>query len=310
VLFSHGQEKRLREDLLHRGGELNELHSVVSLPSGAFSATGLAAALVTLTPSHNNNEVLMVDLGMSRRALGDIDELVRSSRDIALGQVEDENRACKVTREDIIANEYSFAPFRYLRKKVDVGANAQPLESLCELIRPPFLSKDDDIKECLEIGISDLKEWREVSSKLEKVVKVRVRKEMPTLKSGDLVLSIKGTIGKVGLVAPPESDLVVVSQICLGIRIKPDRYEQVSPQYLFMYLRSAAGQAQLLSLQAGAAIQHISPQTLLSSFLVPVPQAHERTEVENDYQRLCQLEQQVANIQKQMQEITELRWTV
>jgi hypothetical protein len=77
-----------------------------------------------------------------------------------------------------------------------------------------------------------------------------------------------------------------------------------------MYLRSAAGQAQLQYLQTGAATQHISPQTLLSSFLVPIPQAHERAEVEEEYQRLCELEHQVTKIQKQMQEISELRWTV
>lgn len=310
VLFSRGQEERLREELLDFNNEINKLHSVIGLPGGAISATNIATALITVTPNQNNSSVRMVDLGMSLRSMTDIDKTIRIDRDIIMGQAEDEARACRVTREDIRAAEYSFVPSRYLGKRVEVGANAQPLEAVCELIRPPVIARDDNGKEYLEVGVSDLKVWNEVGSKLEKRVQVQVRREVPTLKSGDLVLSIKGTVGKVGLMVPQEHDSVVVSQICLGLRIRPNGSEQVSPQYLLMYLRSAAGQAQLQYLQTGAATQHISPQTLLSSFLVPIPQAHERAEVEEEYQRLCELEHQVTKIQKQMQEISELRWTV
>jgi len=102
---------------------------------------------------------------------------------------------------------------------------------------------------------------------------------------------------------------VVVSQSCVGLRVVPSQRDKVSAEYLLMYLRSAAGQAQLESLQAGATVQHVSPQSLLTSFLVPMPTAKERAVVEADYRRLCQLERDVERIQQQMTDIAKSRWT-
>ena len=310
VLFTRGQEQRLREYLLHRGGECNELHSVVALPSGAVSGTNLGSAVVVLTPDHGNNDILMVDLGLSRRSMANLDDLVRTHRRVALGQEEDAERACRVTREDIMRNEVSFAPARYLRKSVDVGPNAVPLEAICEVIRAPILARDEKAVEFLELGIPELSGWASVGHSLEKKTRVKGRKGMPTLEPGDLVLSIKGSIGKAGFVGNVEPGAVVVSQSCVALRIAPSQRDKVSAEFLLMYLRSEAGQAQLESLQAGATVQHVSPQSLLTSFLVPMPTAEERAAVEADYRRLCQLEQDVERIQQQMTEIAKSRWAL
>lgn len=310
VLFTRGQEQRLREYLLHRGGECNELHSVVALPSGAVSGTGLGTAVMVLTPDHGNDGILMVDLGLSRRSIAKLDELVKTHRLVALGQEEDPERACRVTRDDIMRNEASFAPSRYLRKSVEVGPNAVPLEAICEAVRAPILARDEKAVELLELGIPELGGWACVGHGLEKKALVKGRRDLPTLERGDVVLSIKGSIGKAGVVGDVEPDAVVVSQSCVALRIAPSRREKVSAEFLLMYLRSEAGKAQLDSLQAGATVQHVSPQSLLTSFLVPMPTADERAAVEADYRSLCQLEQDVERIQKQMTEIAKSRWAL
>ena len=112
------------------------------------------------------------------------------------------------------------------------------------------------------------------------------------------------------MVGEVEPDAVVVSQSCVALRIAPSQRDKVSAEFLLMYLRSEAGQAQLESLQAGATVQHVSPQSLLTSFLVPMPSAEERAAVESDYRSLCQLEQDVERIQKQMTEIAKSRWAL
>lgn len=310
VLFTRGQEQRLREYLLHRGGECNELHSVVALPSGAVSGTGLGTAVMVLTPDRGNDDILMVDLGLSKRSLSNLDELVRTHRLVALGQAEDPERACRVIRDDIMRNEVSFAPSRYLRKSVEVGPNAVQLEALCEVVRAPILARDEKVVELLELGIPELGGWTCVGHGLEKKARVKCRRDLPTLERGDVVLSIKGSIGKAGVVGEVEPDAVVVSQSCVALRIAPSQRDKVSAEFLLMYLRSEAGQAQLESLQAGATVQHVSPQSLLTSFLVPMPTADEREAVEADYRSLCQLEQDVERIQKQMTEIAKSRWAL
>lgn len=310
VLFTRGQEQRLREYLLHRGGECNELRSVVALPSGAVSRTGLGTAVMVLTPDQGNDDILMVDLGLSKRSLSNLDELVRTHRLVALGQAEDPERACRVTRDDIMRNEVSFAPSRYLRKSVEVGPNAVPLEALCEVVRAPILARDEKAVELLELGIPELGGWTCVGHGLEKKARVKGRRDLPTLERGDVVLSIKGSIGKAGVVGDVEPDEVVVSQSCVALRIAPNQRDKVSAEFLLMYLRSEAGKAQLDALQAGATVQHVSPQSLLTSFLLPMPTAEERAAVESDYRSLCQLEQDVERIQKQMTEIAKCRWAL
>lgn len=308
VLFTLGQEQRLRAYLLHRGGECNELQSVISLPGGAVSGTNVGSALLALTPDQHNNDVLMVDLGLSRRSASNLDELVKESRMTVLGEQEDPARACRVGRADIERNEVSFAPSRYLRKAVDVGPNAVPLGAVCDLLRAPTLSKEESAVELLEMGIPELGDWAPAGLGIDKKVRVRSRRDLPTLQQGDLVLSIKGSTGKTGIVGDVEPKAVVTSQSCVGLRVVSNYRDKVSGEFLLMYLRSAAGQAQLESLQAGATVPHISPQSLLSSFLVPIPEADERAAVEADYRRLCQMERQMAEIQQQMKVVAELRW--
>lgn len=308
VLFSRGQEERLREHLLERSEGNNELQCIVALPGGVYSSTNIGTAVMVITPRHHNSEVLMVDLGMAKRASTNVEELIGEFKDVALGLKDDPERACRVTREDIRATDVSFTPSRYLHKPVNVGPNAVALEDLCELLKAPVLSKEDDAVERVEVGIADTSSWRPIADGPTKVARIKSRRELPTLEQGDLVISIKGTIGKVGLMGEVKPDAMVVSQTCLGLRIKTSRQAFISAKFLLMYLRSPSGQAQLQGLQAGAAIQHISPQTLMSSFLVPMPSDQERETVEEDYRRLCELEVEKASLEQQMTTLCESRW--
>lgn len=308
VLFSRGQEERLREHLLERSSGNNELQSIVAIPGGAYSMTNMGTAVMAVTPGHHNPDVLMVDLGLAKRSSINVDELVREFKDVALGIKEDPKRACRVTRDTILATDVSFTPSRYLQKRVNVGANAVALEDLCEVLKAPVLSKEDDAVERIEVGIADISNWQPVATKPKKVARLKPRRDLPTLERGDLVVSIKGTIGKAGLMGAVQPDAMVVSQTCLGLRLKPKSKASISAEFLLMYLRSPSGQAQLEGLQAGAAIQHISPQTLMSSFLVPVPDIHDREAVEQDYRRLCQLEAEKASIEQQMSDLCDSRW--
>ena len=79
-----------------------------------------------------------------RRSLTNLDDLVKTHRLVALGQKEDLGRARRVTRDDIMRNEMSFAPSRYLRKSVEAGPTAVPLEAL---------ARDEKAVELLELGI-------------------------------------------------------------------------------------------------------------------------------------------------------------
>lgn len=307
VLFAKGQEQRLREYLVHRGGECNEVEAVISLPPGVFSATAIAGAVVVVNPGGGTDDVYMADLGSGRRSLQEAGDIIATGHDIALGKVPTD-KARSVTRDEIAANEYSLAPSRYLRRVADLGANAVALGEICTALRPPATSKDPSQFKMAEVGQQDLNQWSAINHKLEKTTYLKAPPKVWNLvQPGDIVFSIKGTVGKAALMgSAAQARPTVVSQSCLALRPLTDR---VMPQYLLMYLRSPHGQAQLEGLQVGAGVQHISPSTLLA-MQVPVPPLEEQRAACPDYDRLCELEDQVARLQGEIADLTRHRWPV
>ena len=166
--------------------------------------------------------------------------------------------------------------------------------------------------EAAEVGMSDLNEWGAIKHRVEKTVYLKVApKDAVLVQPGDIIFSIKGTVGKAALMGDVARERpTVVSQSCLSLRLASALPSHLSPEFVLMYLRSPHGKAQLEGLQVGAGVQHISPSTLLSSVLIPVPTEETLLEVHRDYERLCLLEHQVAEIEDEIDVLTRRRWSV
>lgn len=315
VLFTSGQDQRLREIILHRGGECDDLEAVIALPGGVFSSTSIASAILVVGRS-KHDRTRLVDLGISKRGKTDVAETILAGRDLALGLVEDATRSCFVTRDEFGTNDYVLSPSRYLTKKVVVGPNAVFLGKLCELIRPPIPVKNDGGGEAVEAGIPELNlgRWAPLAGPFDKRVPMRsAGTDMPYLKVGDVLLSVKGTVGKTGLLGNLDLLKVVASQSCVGLRVyrgSSIAEATVSPEYLLMYLRSEEGQAQLDALKVGSTIQHVSITTLMEAFQVPVPDQQVQQVVVNDYARLCELEGEIAQLEERIMSVAKSRWTL
>lgn len=312
ILFSRGQEERLREYLLHRGGEYNELEAVIALPTGFLvSAPALGGAVLIVTPGQGHDTVQMVDLGSGRRSVSEAAEILRQEHEHIVSGTPTTSRTTAVSREDIAANEYSLAPSRYLRRVSDLG-ESRKLGDLCEAIRPPSPAKEETGFVAYEVGVADLNTWRPLATRGEKSVHLRSEAKPGTLlRPGDLVVSIKGTVGKAVIVGSiADGEQLVPSQSCLALRVQADQLApNFSPEYLLMYLRSPHGQAQLEGLQVGTGVQHISPNTLLAA-AVPLPTHEDYEQVRNDFVELCQLEDQRARLESEMLDIRHRRWTL
>lgn len=311
-LFSRRQDQILREQIVHRGGEDNDLESIVSLPPGVLFSTKISTAIMVVGRSRNIY-TRFVDLGINSRTAREVEDIVRSSRDLILGRVDDPSRSCLVDRDTISKNDYIFAPSRYLKRPVEVGLNAVSLSEICIGIKPPVLSKSDDGDDAFEIGIPDLGLWVGLTGPFDKKIKLkRNSSDLFCLMSGDIILSIKGTVGKSGVLGEIGDHISVCSQSCIGLRIKSDNdvATRILPGYLLLFIRSEIGQSQLESLKVGAAVQHINLKTLMDSFMVPLPNLAEQTRIVKDYENLVRMENEISSIYKNMSDIEKSRWTV
>lgn len=310
ILFSKGQEQRLREYLLKWAGSGNQIQTVVALPAGVFGGTGIGGAIVVLETARKSDGIHMADLDNGRRSVHDAGEFIRTNGSLALGETTPQ-KAQHVTYQEIWENELSFAPSRYLRQVADLGPNAAKLGDICEAIKAPATSKVTTSHEAAELGPQDLGKWQRLSHELDKTVFLK----SPPQNSGliqpdDIVLSIKGTVGKSALVGPLATHrATVVGQSCIALRLSPRRqHQRVTPEVLLMYLRSPHGQAQLAGLQVGTGVKHISPATLLSAMVVPVPTAQECAAIQDEYKQLCEYEATLASIEQEMHALTHHRW--
>lgn len=311
ILFAKGQEKRLRETLLHSGTECLKVHAIISLPPGVFGATAIAGAILVLSPGDGSDDVYMAELGSGRRSLLEAGEIVSAGREVALGHAQPD-KAKFVGRDELEANEFSFAPSRYLRRVADLGNDVVKLGDICEALRPPTSSKEASPFEVAEVGLPDLHKWRPISHQLDKTIYLKSPpKDSVLVKPGDIVISIKGSVGRIALMGDAANvRATVVSQSCLALRLAPSQLAMnLSPEVLVTYLRSPHGQAQLAGLQVGVGVQHISPGTLMAAFLIPLPSEQIYLEIRQDYDRLCQLEHMVANLEGEIDDISRHRWS-
>lgn len=310
VLFAKGQEQRLREYLLHRGGDCNELQAVIALPPGVFGATAIAGAILVLSHEDGSDSVFMADLGSGRRSLLEAGDIVSAGRELALGRSHP-GKARSVSRDEIKANEFSFAPSRYLRRIVDLEDEVIRLGDICEAMRPPTSSKEASSFAVAEVGLQDLHKWQPINHTLEKTVYLKSPpKDSVLVQPGDIVMTIKGSVGRVALMGDAaRSRPTVVSQSCIALRLgSKHRDKNLSPEVLLMYLRSPHGQAQLTGLQVGVGVQHISPGTLMSAVSIPLPSTQAYQEIHQEYDRLCELEDQIIRIEGEIADISQRRW--
>jgi type I restriction-modification system DNA methylase subunit len=324
-LFSTGQERRLRRQLL---GELNcTIESVTTLPAGVLASTNIPTAITTFDLKKSNNLVRMTSLLTEDRSTS-LDELLNQNRNNILLDKGESKQSRSFHIREIIDAESVLLPQRLLHKTTLSSANYIPLEQICIPIRPPTPYRGIDGEYVIELGIPDLRDrkWKPIDSEEaseNKMVFIRQRERPESfLEKGDIVLSVKGTLGLTGLISDffgqgesksrdEEWVKSVISTSCVGLRIDSVAASKgISAVYLLMYLRSEEGQDQIKSLKVGAAMPHISIQSLMRTFRIPIPNKTELLEVTKHYEKLCSFEEVIERIKSQMEEISDSRWTL
>ncbi|PUE40262.1 N-6 DNA methylase [Limnohabitans sp. Bal53] len=318
-LFSAGQEKRLRQELINSVSP--SLESITTLPGGVFSFSNIATAIACFDASKQGAAIRMTNLAKEgdERNLSLLD-LVDIGRKMTIG-FDGENKISRmISVEEIRDAEYVLLPQRLLGRAMFNGGNTILLGDICTAVRPTTPYKGSDPLRVLELGIPQLRDakWSAIGDAYPhepKTINVKPgEKNDVFLRLDDILVSVKGSLGYARLVSSSygvKAIRAVVSSSCIALRF--DRSSQstsMTPHYLLMYLRSAEGQEQIKSLQVGAAMPHISVQSLLNSVRIPIPTADEIASVHGDFEKLCSLEAQIESLAQDMGSISESRWFV
>lgn len=257
----------LRKELVETGF----LKEVIQLPQGVISAVSLSPSLLLL----NKNERLKTD-GLLFADLSS-EKLVKN-KDTWSVPFKNLRETRKVTSIYEIRRDdhYVLDPKRYEFGKGSLLAlldqrNSEMLGSIAEVVRAQSIPVSNkatsllDLEKFHEVSTSDIDDIGFVSQP-KKVIEVaeegKRRASQAELRENDIVLAIKGSIGKVGLITKntfldKEGNFCrcVAGQSFVIIRLEPYKCRDYSPEYLFRYLKTKIVQEYFESFSLGTAIR-------------------------------------------------------
>lgn len=308
LLFTSGAERALREDLLQK----QMIEAVITLPTALLNFTSIGFSLLVLNTHTPQPDIVFVDGedeacfvrdGRGRSTLTQWQEVAKAvlQRSSKLVPVAVESA------EDVLKKDVQLQVSRYFdTKSTELGKvlsmhQLAPLDTLVEFVRPALISQSEgDV--CIEFGPADFPEYGYVLSGSREIQvpdtdKAKVKKSF--LKPYDVLLTIKGSAAKVGVVSPEITAFdqpVVASQTSIVLRAN----ECVDPLYLYSYLKSCLGQEQLQSIVSGATIPLIQLKEL-AKLEIPLPPIRAQEKAKTLFEQIVALEQSVQRIRAEQQ---------
>ena len=308
-----------REELVKR----NWLNAVISLPPGAHAGTNLEGLLLVLkqdrpagapiqmiaaeellTPSKDKSKKQNWDSKGSKA----LNELMNNRKEGSHSRL--------VSAEEMEANGFSFQVSRYLHSEDDLvlqgyleSRTTIQLGDLAEIRRPvASLGRQEEdgieVREVTPGDIDDSGQLRQGSKRIRLPEAALAKGRQQLLEPGDVLLSIKGGLGKVAVVHDLEHPTVPGQAFCV-VRLRPNAPH--TPAALVQYLRSAVGQILLDKAGQGTAVAFV-PMGEVKSLPVVIPNSSELQQAEALEEESVALSREVEELSRRLQRLSRHGW--
>ncbi|WP_319566888.1 restriction endonuclease subunit S [Cohaesibacter marisflavi] len=291
-----GVENLARAELVESG----RLASVFSAPSGmVYSNMGINCAVITLDPlGVYHDKVRFVDLAHRNFSESSGRGRTEAKVDIPWIDVIDANEADGDITVDVSVAEIhkqgnNLMVQRYLTtgagskvSKFLEGYGTKTLDEICKIVRPLAIPRNEDGEFVVhEVLPGDVPEFGRVqkASKVSRTDQAGLRKaKNQQLMTGDVLFSVKGTIGVVGIVLDDignESDICIASQSFIVLRPAEDR---LLSEVLYEFLSNRMVVEHIRSMASGAAVQMLNIKDI-KAIEIPVPAMDEQREIKEAF---------------------------
>lgn len=263
--YRSGSEEEFRKYLI----EKNYVEAIIQLPPNLHSATSIETTFFVINKNKTDDKVHFINLKDESFIKRDGRQLVFKSLDeiidIYTNKKEIENISCLISNDEITQNNYSFAIDRYViaqdakeMQKALERFELIELENIADIRRSQLFKDEGEGLEVFEISPSDFSKagFTLECGKIKQIGSQEKRLDTYELQPYDVLLSTKGTIGKVAIIGDITKPMIA-SQAIQVIRIK-DKDKEEKAVSLYMFLKSDLGQIILSSLVAGVAMPQIS----------------------------------------------------
>jgi len=312
VLMPVGFSYRMGAEDLFRQRLINEniLEAVIQLPPNLHSATSIESTFFVINKQKLTDEVLFINLKDEqflkkdgrKIVFKDVDKII----DIYENSIEIDNISAVATNDYIQGNSYSLAIDRYVVSKeakelqeVLSSYETVELQEIAEIRRSQLFKDEGDGKEVYELSPSDFRKagFTKEGGKLKKIGKQSSKYETYKLQAYDVLVSTKGTIGKVAII-DDVSEPVLASQASQVIRVR-DKEKAIE---LYMFLKSDIGQSMLGQLVAGTAMPQIATNEI-KKLQIPILSENEKKQVLLNFNNEIKMYNEIDKINRDIEQI-------
>ena len=307
--YRAGNEEKFRKYLI----EKNYIEAIVQLPPNLHSATSIETTFFVVNKNKSDNKVLFMNLKDERFIKRDGRKLVLKSLDEILdinkNKKEIETISSQVTNGEIVTKNYSFAIDRYVishdakeLQKILEQFELVILENIADIKRSQLFKDEGEGKEVYEISPSDFSKagYTLECGKIKQIGSQYKRLQTYKLEPYDVLLSTKGTIGKVAIIGEI-SDAMIASQAIQVIRIKDDTKKEKAIA-LYMFFKSKLGQTLLSSLVAGVAMPQIATAEI-KKLGIPILTKEQEKQIILNFNSEVKLYNEIEKLNKDIQQI-------
>lgn len=304
--YRAGTEEKFRGYLV----ENNLLDAIVQLPPNLHSATSIETTFFVINKQKSSDKVLFINLKdeqfFKRDGRKIVFENINKIVDICKNRIEIDNISTLVLNKEIKNNNYSLAIDRYVisqeakeLQKLLSSYTTVELQEIAEIRRSQLFKDEGEGKEVYELSPSDFSKagFTREGSKLKKIGSQFKKYETYKLQPYDVLVSTKGTIGKVAII-DEISEPVIASQASQVIRVK-DKNRAIE---LYMFFKSEIGQAMLSQLVAGVAMPHIATSEI-KKLQIPILSESQKKQVILNFNNEIKLYNEVDKINVSINQI-------
>lgn len=260
---------------------------IITLPANLLSYTNVSMNILVI--SHNNAQVKMVDASQYFTAGRRQNILSSENMQTILSAVHGIDNYKDVSIEDIISNDYSFLPKRYI-EEVPVFENEVEFGNIIKEIRrgihiparelDELLSKDETDYQYLSMA-----NFYNINQDLPYLKNVDNSIERYSLYKNDIIISKNGAPVKVGIVPDMKSNKHIIANG--NVYIIRLNETLANPYYIKALFESETGMQLLSSITAGAVIPTISLDSL-KSLKIPLPPIVEQNKIADGYKKITE----------------------
>ena len=314
-LFQSGSTAKIRQNLVDE----DLVEAVISLPSRLFTMASVPLNLLVINKDKkdfkgkiqfingNQAEWYRHDKVANILTSTGVEEIAKIYND----KVEKDGISTIISDADykdtlsvkkyILPTEITIDNHKYHINKENLKKNnSLSLEQLVEIKRGFNVTQKNELAtgKYLAIKVVDINDKKINKAKLSRI-------NIPTdptrylLKKNDLLLSTRGTLGKVAMIEEDNTNMVASANL-VALRAKSDN---INMKWLMYYLASPMGKFEISQAASGTAISTISPSDLRNIQIPVVDKAEQDQAVEHFEQAKVKLDQKIKELQKKYSEV-------